>query len=50
MDNLKLMMKLRDQVLKRFIQSKLASNWAYYKQLRNLTTNTVKAERKAYSL
>lgn len=46
--NIKLMQKLRDRALKEFKSTKLPAKWAYYKQLRNLTTTAIRSEKKAY--
>lgn len=45
---IKKMMSLRDRALVRFKKSKLPQHWEYYKQLRNLTKNSIKREKKAY--
>lgn len=47
-DNLKLMMSLRDNALKRFRLNKKIETWNYYKRLRNYTNSAVISEKKAY--
>lgn len=47
-ENLKLMMRLRDDAKKRFKRTGSSGTWEYYKDLRNLTSRTVTAEKRAY--
>lgn len=47
-DNIRLMMTLRDDALKKFKKSRKMSHWDYYKQLRNYTTQAVRNEKKAF--
>lgn len=47
-DTVKLMQKLRDNALKRFKGTKNIHHWNYYKSLRNVTTNAIRREKKAY--
>lgn len=47
-DNIKLMMKFRDEALKRFKLTKNKVHWDYYKNLRNFTTGAIIREKKAY--
>jgi len=47
-DNIKFMKQLRNQALNRFRQTRSPEHWNYYKQLRNLTTSSIRAEKKAY--
>lgn len=47
-DNVRLLMKLRDDAKTRFRRTKNHAHWNYYKTLRNLTTSAVRNEKKAY--
>lgn len=47
-ENLKIMMKLRDNALKRYRVSKMVTHWDYYKSLRNLVNKTITLEKRAY--
>lgn len=47
-DNIKLMMKLRDNALKKARTTKCISHYEYYKSLRNFTTKAVDREKSAY--
>lgn len=47
-DNLKLMISLRERARSKFRQTKNPKDWDYYKSLRNITTKTVRLEKKAY--
>lgn len=47
-DTIKLMQRLRDNALVRFKRSKNIHHWNYYKSLRNLTTNAIRREKRAY--
>lgn len=47
-DNIKLMKKLRNQALGRFKRTGNPAHRDYYKQLRNVTTNAIRAEKRAY--
>lgn len=47
-DNLKFIMKLRDNAKKRYRVSQLPAHWEYYKSLRNLANKTLNLEKKAY--
>lgn len=47
-DTIKLMMKLRDKAKFKFKMSRSVAHWDYYKTLRNLTTASIKREKKAY--
>ena len=47
-DTLKHMMSLRDAALSRFRRTRLSQHWEYYKSLRNLTTNAVRSEKRAF--
>lgn len=48
LDNVKDLMKLRDRALSRYKKNKTAANRESYKELRNLTTLTIKNEKKAF--
>ncbi|KAK9686732.1 hypothetical protein QE152_g36976 [Popillia japonica] len=45
---MKLMQKLRDKAFSKFKSTRNADHFAYYKELRNLTTSAIKREKKAY--
>lgn len=47
-DNLKFLISLRNKAKAKFKQTKLMRHWEYYKTLRNLTTLSLKNEKKAY--
>lgn len=47
-ENLKFLMKIRDEAKARYRKSPSVVHWDYYKTLRNLTNSTVKREKKAY--
>ncbi|KAK9747503.1 hypothetical protein QE152_g5270 [Popillia japonica] len=47
-DNLKLMMRMRDEAKSLFRRSRRLGDWEYYKSLRNLTNRTFKLEKRAY--
>lgn len=47
-DTIKLMQKLRDKAFSKFKSTRNADHFAYYKELRNLTTSAIKREKKAY--
>lgn len=47
-DTVRYMQNLRDNALKAFRKSKLVSQWNYYKSLRNLTTESIRREKRAY--
>ena len=47
-DNVRSMIKLRDIALLRFKQTKIPEHYSYYKNLRNLTNNAIKNEKKAF--
>lgn len=47
-DVIKIMMKLRDKAKQRFRRTNNAAHWVYYKALRNLTTASLRNEKKAY--
>lgn len=47
-ENIKRMQKLRDAAFREFKRTKLPGKWEYYKSLRNLTTSSIRLERKAY--
>lgn len=47
-DNVRLIMSLRDRAKARYKTSGRESHWTAYKQLRNLATLSVRAEKKAY--
>lgn len=46
--NTKFLMKTRDKAYSKFRKSRSPAHWDYYKLLRNLTTKTIKLEKKAY--
>ena len=45
---IKEMIKLRDRANRRFRRTRNEAHWQYYKQLRNLTTEAIRREKKAY--
>lgn len=47
-DNLKLLMKLRDEAKTKYRKSGSNADWNYYKALRNFTTDSFRREKKAY--
>lgn len=47
-DNIKMMISMRDDALKKFKNSGNAEHFLFYKNLRNLITKTIRAEKKAY--
>lgn len=47
-DTIKVMQKIRDNALKKFKKSNLPAHWDYYKSLRNLTTDAIRREKRAY--
>ncbi|XP_050512846.1 uncharacterized protein LOC126888543 [Diabrotica virgifera virgifera] len=47
-DNIRLMQKMRNQALNRYRRSRNPEHWNYYKQIRNLTTSTIRREKKIY--
>lgn len=47
-DNLKMMMKMRDEAKSLFRRTQRRGDWEYYKSLRNLTNKTFKLEKRAY--
>lgn len=47
-DNIRKLMGLRDNALKKFKRSKNALDWSTYKNYRNLINNTIKQEKKEY--
>lgn len=47
-DNIKLMIRLRDQAFSRFKKSGNSEHYNYYKGLRNFTTSAIRNEKKAY--
>lgn len=47
-ENVKELINLREKSLARFKKTKNNAHWEYYKELRNLTTNTIRLEKKAF--
>lgn len=47
-DNVKLLISLRNKAKSRFRRSRRPGDWNYYRSLRNLTTNTIRLEKKAF--
>lgn len=47
-DNVKLLIKLRNNALNKFKRSKNGGDWDYYKTLRNFTTSAIRREKRAY--
>lgn len=47
-ENIKTMIRLRNKALARFKNSQKPEHWEYYKSLRNITTNTLRLEKKAF--
>lgn len=47
-ENIRLMIRLRNKALNRFRTTRNPNHWIYYKELRNLTTSAIRAEKKAY--
>ncbi|KAF2884258.1 hypothetical protein ILUMI_21910 [Ignelater luminosus] len=47
-DNIKLLMKLRDKAKSKYKDTRTEADWPYYKALRNFTTTAVRNEKKTY--
>lgn len=47
-DNLKKLMKIRDQALAKYVRTRDPNDHIYYKQLRNITLTTLRTEKKAF--